>query len=222
MRRPSKPASWTSSTGEATRTPTRPSRALCSAAGSASRPFPRSGGTASSRPAGRPAGVKARCSIATIRESCSTSLADRKIVRVTTAAPAKAPGPRGKYLLGSLGEFKPDPPRFLAECARRYGPVAGFRLGPSTVFLISEPDLLEEVLVRSVARFRKDVDTRDVSSVLGDGLLTSEGETWKRHRKLLAPPLQPHHIEAMYATSRSSRRRSRISSRTDRSAMWRR
>jgi cytochrome P450 len=108
----------------------------------------------------------------------------------------KPPGPRGTRILGSLEEFQPDPPRFLVECARKYGPVARFRLGPSTIHLISDPELIEEVLVRSVPRFRKDADTRDLSSILGNGLLTSEGEEWKRHRKLLAPPLQPHHLES--------------------------
>jgi cytochrome P450 len=115
-------------------------------------------------------------------------------VPVPTAT--KAPGPRGSFLLGSIGEFTPDPPRFLWTCARDHGPVVRFRLGPSTVYLVSDPDLLEDVLVRSVARFRKDVDTRDVGSILGEGLLTSDGETWKRHRKLLAPPLQAQTIES--------------------------
>jgi len=115
---------------------------------------------------------------------------------VPTTTLSKPPGPRGTRLLGSLEEFTPDPPAFLSDLARRYGPVARFRLGPSRVYLISDPDLIEEVLVRSAGKFRKDVDTRDVGSILGEGLLTSEGETWKRHRRALAPPLQPHHLES--------------------------
>jgi cytochrome P450 len=64
------------------------------------------------------------------------------------------------------------------------------------VHLISDPDLIEEVLVRSAGKFKKDVDTRDLSSILGAGLLTSEGEAWKRHRRMLAPPLQAQHVES--------------------------
>jgi cytochrome P450 len=114
------------------------------------------------------------------------------------------PGPRGTRLLGSLDAFIPDPPRFLAELAKQYGPVARFRLGPSRVHLISDPDLIEEVLVRSAAKFRKDVDTRDVGSIVGQGLLTSEGEHWKSHRRLLAPPLQPHVLEGYVRDIRAS------------------
>ena len=62
-------------------------------------------------------------------------------------SPTHIPGPRGHFLLGCLPEFRRDVLGFLTRCAREYGGLAAFRLGPRRCVLVSEPALIEEVFV---------------------------------------------------------------------------
>ena len=98
--------------------------------------------------------------------------------------------PGGAPLLGHLGEFKKRPLETMAEWWRRHGDALRFRLGPKTLHLFSHPDLAEEILVQQADRFVKVYDPRKptgLSLVLGNGLVTSSGEVWKRHRRIIQP-----------------------------------
>ncbi|BDG04369.1 cytochrome P450 [Anaeromyxobacter oryzae] len=108
--------------------------------------------------------------------------------------PALPPGPRTLRPGGSWRAFGRDPLGFLERLARTYGPVAHFRIGPRHVFVLSDPDLVREVLVVSPERFRKDRGLEMARVMLGDGLLTAHGETWRRHRRLAQPAFHPDRI----------------------------
>ncbi len=61
--------------------------------------------------------------------------------------------------------------------------------------VISEPRLIRHVLVDNVANYRKDdLQLRVLSPGLGDGLLTAEGEDWRRVRRLVAPLFTPRRV----------------------------
>ncbi|MBX3126344.1 MAG: cytochrome P450 [Polyangiaceae bacterium] len=110
------------------------------------------------------------------------------------------PGPRGLPALGSLLELERDSLGFLTETARRYGPVSRFRLLHRFVVQLADPEDIEQVLVRCAADYRKDRFTQDLARALGQGLVTSEGEHWKRHRKLAAFAFTPQRIAAQAGT----------------------
>lgn len=97
------------------------------------------------------------------------------------------PGPQGSWLLGNLTEFRAGLLPFLERCRREYGDVVAFRLGPKRLILVSEPSLIEEVLVTRNKSFRKHFATRLLKPVLGRGLLLSEGSQWLRQRRLVQP-----------------------------------
>jgi cytochrome P450 len=97
------------------------------------------------------------------------------------------PGPRGNVLTGHLPQWQRDPMGFLSHCAREYGDVVPIRLGPVRFVVLSHPDLVEQVLVTQHARFRKGSSHRLTRSLLGNGLLSSEGEFWRRQRRLVQP-----------------------------------
>lgn len=114
-----------------------------------------------------------------------------------TRSIATLPGPSGLPLVGDLPALAADPLAFLTRVAREHGSFARFRIGGKTTVLLTEPALVEEVLVRHRAATKKDPITASLAEVLGSGLLTNEGEPWRERRRLVAPSFQPQHLAAL-------------------------
>jgi cytochrome P450 len=93
-------------------------------------------------------------------------------------------------IIGHLVPYQRDPLGFLRRAAAA-GRVTELRLVALTAYLVHEPEDIEQVLVGEHRKFLKDRFTHRLARVLGEGLVTSEGETWRRHRKLMAPAF--HH-----------------------------
>jgi cytochrome P450 len=63
------------------------------------------------------------------------------------------------------------------------------------IFVINEPDAIRHILLDNAANYtRSEVGRRVLEPALGRGLLTSEGETWRRHRRIMAPAFDPRSI----------------------------
>ena len=98
------------------------------------------------------------------------------------------PGPKGHFLLGNLPEFGTDVLGFFTSTARTHGDIAFVRLAGRPAYLLSHPDLIEQVLVAQHQNFIKhSFFWRHVGAVFGNGLLTSEGSYWLRQRRLSQP-----------------------------------
>jgi cytochrome P450 len=117
-----------------------------------------------------------------------------RVPRVTTPSAATVrslpPGPPGHFLVGNLPELVRDWAGFFERCARDYGDVVYVRFLKLPICLLTHPDHIESVLVTHQANFRKARDYRALGLVLGDGLLTAEGEEWRRQRRLIQPAFQ--------------------------------
>jgi cytochrome P450 len=100
---------------------------------------------------------------------------------------ALPPGPTGTFLGGSLRAFNEQRLDFFLRVAREYGDLASFRFGPRRMFLASHPDLIEQVLVTDAKHYIKHFGARNYKPVLGNGLVTSEGDFWLRQRRLAQP-----------------------------------
>jgi cytochrome P450 len=99
-----------------------------------------------------------------------------------------APGPRGRLLTGVLPDFRADPIHWMLETRRTHGDVARFRLGPMPCYLVAGPEGVQRVLVDNARTYGKGGPSYSLMrSMLGQGLLTAEGDHWLRQRRLSAP-----------------------------------
>ena len=97
------------------------------------------------------------------------------------------PGPRGKPLLGNVLEFKNDTVGAIVRGWREHGDVVRFRgVGPFfPLYLFAHPDHIEHVFQGNFRNYRRsDFLRKKFRMVVGNGLVTSEGDSWVRQRKL--------------------------------------
>lgn len=111
------------------------------------------------------------------------------------------PGPRGDLLLGSTLDFKEHPLHYVKYLHEAYGDVVRFRVGPSHWVLVAHPEDIWDIMTRRADVFLKPrIAKRLWDKFLGDGLLTTEGETWKRLHKLVMPAFHRKRIAAYAET----------------------
>jgi cytochrome P450 len=106
------------------------------------------------------------------------------------------PGPKARPVRGLLPEWRRDPLTFLTDAARDYGDVVRLRIGPINFYLLNHPDLIEAVLVTHNKVMTKGRGLEATEEVLGNGLLTSEGDFWRRQRRLAQPGFHKDRITA--------------------------
>lgn len=106
------------------------------------------------------------------------------------------PGPKGYPLFGNVFEPRGDSIGYLTKCAREYGDIVFFRFLGVPACFVNRPDYIESVLVTQNNNFVKSKDYRAMRRVLGNGLLLSEGEFWRRQRKLIQPAFHQARIAA--------------------------
>lgn len=105
----------------------------------------------------------------------------------TKAGIPRAPGPRGLPWFGSVFPAWRDPLALFLQSRDRYGDVVRFKFGPFQYYLVNDPEVVKHVLVDNPKGYTKSRNYLGLKVVLGEGLLTSEGEHWRRQRKLAQP-----------------------------------
>lgn len=106
------------------------------------------------------------------------------------------PGPRGAWLLGSTLDFKDSPLEYAHYLQRAYGDVVRFRVGVSDWVLLAHPDDIHRTLVKEPEVFLKPAIAHKLwKPFLGDGVLTQEGEVWKRMSRMMRPAFHRSRIE---------------------------
>jgi cytochrome P450 len=112
-------------------------------------------------------------------------------------------GPRQRH----IGEFALSiirrPLDFFDALKRDYGDLAGFHIGKQPIVLVSDPEHIRDVLVTHGRLFVKGRSLERAKILLGEGLLTAEGELHLRQRRLAQPAFHRARIAA-YADTMSA------------------
>ncbi|HEX8889064.1 MAG TPA: cytochrome P450 [Pyrinomonadaceae bacterium] len=105
-------------------------------------------------------------------------------------------GPKGNFFLGVMPEFNRDSLAFMEMLARDYGDIVRARFLYVPAYFIYHPDHIEEVLATNNKNFIKPLSFRTpfFNRLLGNGLLTSEGDFWRRQRRLAQPAFHRERI----------------------------
>src|SRR5438132_5364521 len=118
----------------------------------------------------------------------------RELARVVSAgkkskAQIRPPGPKGTPIMGVMREFNRDSLGFIERAQRDYGDIVWLRFLYVPALFLYHPNEIEYVLVTNHKNFIKSMSLRSnfFQRLVGKGLLTSEGEEWKRQRRLSQP-----------------------------------
>ncbi|UQA59155.1 cytochrome P450 [Polyangium aurulentum] len=108
-----------------------------------------------------------------------------------------AASPPGVPVLGHLPRIRREGLlEFLADSRRVCGDVFRIEFGPFPSYVICHPDMLEHVLVRR-ARFYPKGRAYDLfRRMVGNGLVTAEGEAWRKQRRMLQPSFNEGEVRA--------------------------
>ncbi len=96
------------------------------------------------------------------------------------------PGPRVPLWLSGLALMR-DPLATLTTGHQEYGDAICYRVGPVRFVSVADPALVQHVLVGNHRNYVKSRNYEGLRLVLGNGLVTSEGDHWRRQRKLAQP-----------------------------------
>jgi cytochrome P450 len=115
------------------------------------------------------------------------------------AQPVRPPGPHINLVLAAIGQLLPDrfpfdPLAFGLNIAREHGDIAHYHVGPLHVYQLAHPDFARQILIEEPEKYYKArLIKQAFGPFAGQGLLTSDGATWKRQRKLIQPAF--HHAQ---------------------------
>ena len=112
---------------------------------------------------------------------------------LSQSARAAPPSVKPDWIGGHFWQFRKRPTRFLTELSR-LGDVTSFRMGRQPSYFLNHPDLIRDVLVVNAHKFMKGRALQRSKALLGEGLLTSEGETHLRKRRMIQPGFQRQRI----------------------------
>lgn len=117
------------------------------------------------------------------------------------AAAKKPPGPEGLPILGDILRFGGEQNILFhfTDAWREFGDLCRLRLGPYTLFLVADPENVHRVLVTNQSNYIKGQGYAGFRLLVGNGLVTSDGDLWQRQRRLMQPSFRPRAIEGFVA-----------------------
>ena len=106
-----------------------------------------------------------------------------------------APGPNARGAAAFIASVFRSPLDGYVRLSARYGDTIRVPYRPgNSLYLLTRPEHAEHVLAANQDNYVKAFTYRPLRALIGDGLLTSEGERWRRHRRLVQPVFSRRHV----------------------------
>jgi cytochrome P450 len=112
----------------------------------------------------------------------------------------RPPGPESGGIIGNFPMGTRDPLGTFTAWARAYGDIFHYRFLHRHVYFLNDPELIKDVLIARAPGFAKGDAIRANRRIFGKGLLSNEGSSWLRQRRLIQPAFHHSRIEAYAAT----------------------
>ncbi|WP_212824655.1 cytochrome P450 [Catellatospora sp. TT07R-123] len=104
------------------------------------------------------------------------------------------PGPPRSAALRWLAVMNRDRLGMMTAAAEQYGDSVRIPVGPKSLYFFNHPDSVKHILADNAANYHKGIGLVHAKRALGDGLLTSEGELWRKQRRVIQPAFQSKRI----------------------------
>lgn len=116
------------------------------------------------------------------------------------------PGPPPRWLgLPLLRAMRADYLGFMTRLQRDHGDICRLRLGWEEAYALNSPELVREALVDNaehLVRWERGVEV--FAEAFGQSVLTTEGATWQRQRRMLQPAFTPRRVAGYAALMRAA------------------
>ncbi len=106
------------------------------------------------------------------------------------------PGPKPRPIVGNLLEFRKDQLGFITRLQGQYDKAFTFYFGKSPMVMFTTPEAVRYVLVEHAKNFIMGEIMQGLRLLLGDGLLTTDGEFHRRQRRLMLPAFHRKRVES--------------------------
>lgn len=111
------------------------------------------------------------------------------------------PGLQNNLIWYAFRKFRPgDPIPLFQYLLREFGDVVHYKIGPEHILFINDPACIREILVLQNDNFTKERTVRRTRMLLGDGMITSEGEQHRGQRQVAQPAFHRQRIQRYAAT----------------------
>ncbi|SDG18431.1 Cytochrome P450 [Limimonas halophila] len=106
---------------------------------------------------------------------------------------------KGWPFLGVAPQLKQDAPNFLLQCARKHGGITTMRVAGMRCHLLADPNAVDHVLRRHNGNYHKQHFVEKLKPILGDGLVTSNGERWSASRRIIQAMFTARSVDRLLA-----------------------
>ncbi len=110
------------------------------------------------------------------------------------------PGPKPQPLVGNALQMRKGALDFMTSLQRTYGDAASFHFGRTPAVLFTRPEAIRYVLIENARNFLNRPVFESLRLILGDGLLTIDGEFHRQQRRMIQPAFHKQRVESYVET----------------------